>query len=70
MATVTKLEECCVGPGGGGFDFEVANPENGSYCTEYFLVVCSQDKQLRIEDRKLTFRIMNRDSIKPRGLYY
>ena len=57
---MTKLEECCLGPGGGRFDFEVANPENGSYCTFW---LSAQDKQLWIADRKLTFRIMNRDSI-------
>ena len=28
---LTKLEKCCLGPGGDGSDFEIANPENGSY---------------------------------------
>jgi hypothetical protein len=34
---VTKLEECCLGPGGNGSYVDFANPEYGSY----FVVVCS-----------------------------
>ena len=44
---VTKLEECCLGPGGHGSDFEVANPENGSY----FVVVCSAAGQATTDRR-------------------